>query len=71
MVVEGEKVLGVPVFIPSKTSVLADDSTGKLLPTRFEKIHMINDVHFDSAIFAEKVRELQSAARRGSRRNLT
>jgi len=50
--------------------ILADDSTEKLLPTRVEKIHMISDVHFDSAVFSEKVRELQSAARRGSRQDI-
>ena len=50
--------------------VLADDSTETLLPTHFEKIHMINDVQFDPAIFAEKLRELQSAARRGSRQEI-
>jgi FlaA1/EpsC-like NDP-sugar epimerase len=50
--------------------VLADDSMEKLLPTRFEKIHMINDVQFDPVIFAEKLRELQSAARRGSRKEI-
>ena len=46
--------------------VLTDEETEELMPTRFDKIQMINDVHFDSAIFAEKVRDLQSAARRGS-----
>ena len=46
--------------------VLADDSTEKLLPTRFEKIHMINDVEFDSGVLFKKLRQLQSAAHRES-----
>ena len=50
--------------------VLADDMTEKLHPTPFEKIHMINDVHFDSAMFSEKLKELQSAARYGSRQEI-
>ena len=45
--------------------ILADDAVEKLLPTRFEKIHMINEVEFDSTLFAEKVSELQTAARWG------
>ena len=50
--------------------VLADDSTEKLLPTRFAKIHMINSVHFNSAHFAGKVRQLLSSAHRGSRQEI-
>lgn len=44
--------------------VLADDSSEALLPTRFENIHMINDVDFDSGLLFKKLRQLQSAAQR-------
>ena len=50
--------------------VLADDSTEKLLPTRFAKIHMINGVHFNSAEFAQRVRALVQSAHRGSRQEI-
>jgi len=52
------------------SEALADDSTEKLLPTRFAKIHMINNGHFNSADFAEKVRALISSAHRGSRQEI-
>ena len=47
--------------------ILADNSTEKLLPTRFAKIQMINSVRFNPANFSEKVKQLLSAAHRGSR----
>ena len=50
--------------------VLADDSTEQLLPTRFEKIHMINDIEVDSGFLSKKLRQLQSAAHRESREEI-
>ena len=47
--------------------VLADDSTEQLLPTRFEKIHMINDIEVESGFLSKKLRQLQAAAHRESR----
>jgi len=50
--------------------VLADDSTEQLLPTRFEKIHMINDIEVDSGCLSKKLRQLQAAAHRESREEI-
>jgi FlaA1/EpsC-like NDP-sugar epimerase len=50
--------------------VLADDSTEQLLPTRFEKIHMINDLEVDSGFLSKKLRQLQAAAHRESREEI-
>jgi FlaA1/EpsC-like NDP-sugar epimerase len=50
--------------------VLADDSTEQLLPTRFEKIHMINDIEVDSGFLSKKLRQLQAAAHRESREEI-
>jgi FlaA1/EpsC-like NDP-sugar epimerase len=50
--------------------VLADDSTEKLLPTRFARIHMINSGHINSVDFAEKVSALVRSAHRGSRQEI-
>jgi lipopolysaccharide/colanic/teichoic acid biosynthesis glycosyltransferase len=52
------------------SSTNPDDSTEKLLPTRFAKIHMINGVHFNSAEFAQKVRALVRSAHRGSQHEI-
>jgi len=45
------------------SELLVDDSTEKLQPTRFEKIHMIIDQAFDPAGFSERVATLIEAAR--------
>jgi FlaA1/EpsC-like NDP-sugar epimerase len=50
--------------------VLADDSTEQLLPTRFDKIHMINDIEVDSGFLSKKLRQLQAAAHRESREEI-
>jgi len=49
---------------------LADESTEKLLPTRFAKIHMINGAPSSSVKFNEQVRALLSSASRGARQEI-